>query len=292
MSSREDIIEIPIEIQTGDLDEIRALIQELENIKGTTESAKMGRYRTTSGAPIQRGDTSNNKRKMPSSGRAPIQRNDQETSGIFRPSDNEEVLPLKSRDVTSKQATQRTKSFDMLKKDVESLKQTNNDVYPLLGQIGSLLGFSIPPVIMSGKQLIQGIKSKIPQQNKAAIPTPSIPNFGGKLGKLAVGMGKALPFIGIAVVLIDWLVTELPAMINEQMYGVGKHLDRRFKRVIQNEYVASATMEEKAQIAQGYRTIITTSYSGARGASMVANSKERALRQGNIYNQSQEYLIK
>ena len=49
--------------------------------------------------------------------------------------------------------------------------------------------------------------------------------------------------------------------------------------------------ELAAIFEKGYRSVITTAYAGARGASNVANSKVRALNKENIYNKSEEYMI-
>ena len=71
MSARDDIIEVPIEIKTSDLDELHRLIEELQEAKGIVDNA------------------SSTKRKMPSSGGgAPIQNADErETLGIYNSRD-------------------------------------------------------------------------------------------------------------------------------------------------------------------------------------------------------------
>ena len=280
MSARDDIIEVPIEIKTSDLDELHRLIEELQEAKGIVDNA------------------SSTKRKMPSSGGgAPIQNADErETLGIYNSRDmDREIMPMKGRDKTGKQAVAQTagNSFKDLKNEVENLQQTQNDLLPFLSSIGNQLGFTLPYLATGGINLgksFQKARIKSSAISKSPIATPTSGKAMAKLGKFS-SFGKALPYIGVAFMLYEWLTSELPAMINEQYFGVGKPMDRRFKRVIDNEFASATSREDKAQIAQGYRSVITTAYAGARGASSVANSKVRALNKENIYNKSEEYMV-
>jgi hypothetical protein len=279
MSARDDIIEVPIEIKTSDLDELHRLIEELQEAKGVADNAKA------------------TKRKTPSSGSgAPIQGDDEEreTLGIYNARDmDKEVMPMKGRDKKSKQAVETGNSFKDLKKEVENMQENQNNMLPFLSSIGNQLGFTLPYLATGGINLgksFQSARVKSAAINRAPMATPAKGNVMGKFGRFA-SFGKALPYIGVAFMLYEWLTSELPAMINEQYFGVGKPMDRRFKRVIDNEFAAATTREEKAQISQGYRSVITTAYAGARGASNVANSKVRALNKENIYNKSEEYMI-
>lgn len=273
MSSREDIIEVPIEIRTSDIDELNRLIQELQEAKGKAETARAGKGKipsTGSGAPIERGDT--------------------EPLSIFRASDNEAV-PLKTRDTKSRQAVSRADPFHDLQKQVETLQNTNSQLLPFITGIGSTLGFSLPPFVSAGIGLGKNMKAKIQAVGKpVAVQTKLTGQASGKFVRLGMNMGKAIPFVGMAFVLIDFMANELPNIIREELYGAGKIMDRRFKRAINREYVSSVDYDAKAQTAQGYRSVITTTYAGARGASNVVNSKERALNGENIYNKSAEYM--
>lgn len=107
MSARDDIIEVPIEIKTSDLDELHRLLEELQEAKGIIENTK-----TT-------------KRRMPSSsgssGGAPIQNEveERETLGIYNARDTEMLaLPTKGRDKKSKQAIETGNAFKDLRQEV------------------------------------------------------------------------------------------------------------------------------------------------------------------------------
>ena len=271
MSSREDIIEVPIEIRISDLAELNKLIQQLEEAKGKVDTARTSR------------------RTMPSGGSgAPIQRDDDSVLSIFGGGNvDRDVLPLKTRDTKSKQAVTRGDSFQDLQKKVESLQQTNNSLIPFITQVGSTFGFTLPPFVSAGINLARNVKSTATSKAPIIMPTTT---FGGKFAKLGINLGKTIPFIGAGFVLYDFLINELPSIINEQLYGAGKRMDRRFKRVLENEVASGTDRETKAQIAQGYRSVITTSFDGARGAAFVGNSKQNVLRGENIYNKSNEYM--
>lgn len=272
MSSREDVIEVPIEIQTSDLEELQRLIQQLQEAKSTADQIKSTR------------------RKMPSGGSgAPIQRGEEEPMGIFRPSDELEVLPTKPRDTKSKQALQRGDSFKDLQDKVKDLETVNSDLSSVLMQLGGVLGFNIPYLgaglkgVRVGKKFTTVLGNKTPSVGKA------LPAGGtGKFSKLFA----AIPYVGSAIMLADFLINDLPDIIMENLYGVGKPFDRRFRRVLEKEFASMLSMELKAQIAQGYRSVITTSYTGARGATNVSNSKIRALNKENLYNISDEYKLR
>ena len=277
MSSREDIIEVPIEIRISDLAELNRLIQELEEAKNQANAARSQRKLMTSGgsgAPIQREDSNN------------------ETLGIFQSGDSDrELLPITGRDKSSRQAVQREKPFEVLKNNVEELQKAQESLLPYIASLGNQLGFTLPYLATGGISIGKSFQRARTGSgiNKSPAPMTTV-SASSKFGKLA-SFGKALPYIGVAIMLYEWLVTDLPAMINEQYFGVGKPMDRRFKRVMNNEYASATSRQEKAQIAQGYRSVITSAYSGARGSSNVVNSKERALNNENIYNQSEGYMI-
>jgi|TARA_R110000824_G_scaffold10800_1_gene47273 hypothetical protein len=277
MSARDDIIEVPIEIKTSDLDELHRLLEELQEAKGVIDNAK------------------STKRRMPSSsgsGGAPIQNDveERETLGIYNERDTEMLaLPTKGRDKKSKQAIETGNSFKDLRQEVKDIQQTQDNFIPFITQVGSQLGFSLPFLAQGGMRLGKGIQSARLQANLQT-PIKSAQTTSG-LARAGITFGKAIPYIGVAFMLGDFLVNQLPEIISENLYGVGKRLDRRFKRVLENEYTAGVSRQEKTQIAQGYRSVITTSYVAARGATNVANSKVRALNKENLYNKSEEYMI-
>ncbi len=278
MSARDDIIEVPIEIKTSDLDELHRLLEELQEAKGIIDNAKA------------------TKRRMPSSsgsgGGAPIQNDveERETLGIYNERDTEMLaLPTKGRDKKSKQAIETGNAFKDLKNEVKDIQQTQDTFIPFMTQVGSQLGFSLPFLAQGGMRLGKGIKNARMQSLNAA-PIKSANTVKG-LARAGMTFGKAIPYIGVAFMLGDFLMNQLPDIISENLYGVGKRLDRRFKRVLEHEYSAGVSREEKAQIAQGYRSVITTSYVAARGATNVANSKVRALNKENLFNKSEEYMI-
>ena len=274
MSARDEIIEVPIEIKTSDLDELHRLIEELQEAKGIVDN------------------TSATKRRMPSSGGAPIQNNveERETLGIYNERDTDMLaLPTKGRDKKSRQAVETGNAFKDLRKEVKDMQQTQDNLIPFITQVGSQLGFSLPFLAQGGIRLGKGIKSARLQANLVT-PVKSAQVTSG-LAKAGITFGKAIPYIGVAFMLGDFLVNQLPDIIAENLFGVGKRLDRRFKRVIEHEYSVGVSREEKAQIAQGYRSVITTSFVSARGATNVANSKVRALNKENLYNKSEEYML-
>jgi len=233
---------------------------------------------------------------MPSSsgsgGGAPIQNDveERETLGIYNERDTEMLaLPTKGRDKKSKQAIETGNAFKDLKQEVKDIQQTQDNFIPFITQVGSQLGFSLPFLAQGGMRLGKGIQSARLQAN---LQTPiKSPQTTSGLARAGITFGKAIPYIGVAFMLGDFLVNQLPDIIAENLYGVGKRLDRRFKRVLEHEYAAGVSRQEKAQIAQGYRSVITTSYVAARGSTNVANSKVRALNKENLFNKSEEYMI-
>jgi hypothetical protein len=274
MSARDDIIEVPIEIKTSDLDELHRLIEELQEAKGVVDN------------------TSATKRRMPSSGGAPIQNNveERETLGIYNERDTDMLaLPTRGRDKKSKQAVETGNAFKDLRKEVKDIQQTQDTFIPFLTQVGSQLGFSLPFLAQGGMRLGKGIQNAR-MQSLGAAPIKSA-NTASGLAKAGITFGKAIPYIGVAFMLGDFIMNQLPDIISENLFGVGKRLDRRFKRVLEHEYAAGTSREEKAQIAQGYRSVITTSFVSARGSTNVANSKVRALNKENLYNKSEEYML-
>ena len=281
MSARDDIIEVPIEIKTSDLDELHRLIEELQEAKGVVDNV------------------SATKRKMPSSGSgAPIQNSDnRETMGIYNSSNrnitgdvDRDTLPMRGRDAKSRQAVEGTSNtLTDLRKEIKDVQATQDNFLPFITQVGSQLGFSLPFLAQGGMRLGKGIQSARMQSNiQAPIKNATV---SSKFARAGMTFGKAIPYIGVAFMLGDFLVNQLPDIISEHLYGVGKRLDRRFKRVLEHEYAAGVSREEKAQISQGYRSVITTSYVAARGATNVANSKVRALNKENLYTKSEEYMI-
>jgi hypothetical protein len=96
-----DALHIPIEIKTEDLQEIRELLNQLDNAQGDIRSITPGRGRN--------GDTSS---------RSAFARTDDEAGGIFGGMGGE-ALPMKGRDRTSKSPFQRENEFSKLKNQVQ-----------------------------------------------------------------------------------------------------------------------------------------------------------------------------
>lgn len=273
MSSREDIIEIPIEIKTSDLDELNRLIQELHEAKGKIETTRSARKIQTGGAG------------------APIKRDDPEILSIFRSDPDRDTLPLKSRDVKSRQAIQRGDSFHELASRVDSLENVTSEATSLTFNALATLGINVPYLqsAVKGINIGKGLIKKSSSINKAPVHISPVKSAGLAGGLIKIG--KAIPYIGGAIFAAEG-VYEIISSIADKLFGVGGVWDRRFRLIIKDEMAGEASRQEKAAIAQGFRTIITTSSPTLRGSTGISSTLEKARFNQPLYSNEMEYKVR
>lgn len=230
MSSREDVIEVPIEIQTSDLEELQRLIQQLQEAKTTVDQTKSAR------------------RKIPSGGiGAPIQRTEESPISIFRAGETEDVLPLKSRDTTSRQAFQRQSEFSKLREQMTNVQKGQASFDDKLNSvINNVFGVNIAT---------GGLK-QAPQVFSSAGKIIS----GGGVGMLTGIVSKLVPHLAVALVAYGFLET-----IYNELFKAGGIFDIRFKRNFKKESNILMSLEEKADIRAGRRMVRVTTRAGIRG---------------------------
>lgn len=278
MSAREDVIEVPIEIKTSDLDELQRLVQQLTEMRDQIADTKRV---STARTPASR--------KMPSGGiGAPIQ-SDEEPMAIFRQRGEEEVLPTKSRDTTSRQAIHRETPFQDFNKRLENLETNNSNVVGLVAQLANAAGINIPIInnmvraVGAGKNIVKSSSKLI-----SGVTPVGVAGQVGMVARLSAAAGPIGAIVaGVATVysMVDWY-------INNVLLAAGGPLDRRFKRNIKNEIAPEIDRLEKAAISQGFKTVIATSIPNIRGSVGVKSTLESIRRGERLYNADTEFSVK
>lgn len=260
MSSREDIIEVPIEIRISDLAELNKLIQQLEEAKGKVDTARTSR------------------RTMPSGGSgAPVQRSGESPVGIFRESEGD-VLPIKPRDVSSRQAHTRERVFDDMNKRLDSLETVSAEAGSVILQLAANVGINVPFLAqgMRGVTIGKNFAKSIPP--KSPITPPNMQARGGVVGGL-IKLGKAIPFVGGAIFAMEGMYEIIKTMIDAQ-FAAGGQFDIRFKRNFKKESNILTSLQEKKEIRSGRRVIRVSTRAGLRGASQQQFSNLDLLKHG------------
>ena len=165
-----DALHIPIEIKTEDLEEIRELLNQLDNAQGDINSITPRRGRGT-------GDMSS---------RSAFARPEEDMGGIFGGMSGE-ALPSKGRDRTSKSPFQRENEFSKLKNQVQEQEKR----------------------ISAGQQAQQGLSTLAQGADYARIlgnpdPINFIQKFGNVAGRAVVPLAILTTIVGIVQQFLDF----------------------------------------------------------------------------------------
>jgi len=267
-SGNDDKLRIPIEIKTEDSKEIRELI---EDIAEAEQDLREIRPRKGKGDPsVFRG-------AFQSSGA-------DEGFGIFGQRRSDEALPQQLRDKQSKQAFERSNAFKDLQSQVQQVEQQQQDLLSATAGIAQNLGLT--GLISSGAGI--GNKAKGAAQDVTGL-TGIAKNPTGKLGGAITSVGtKAFLPLFVATT-----VTESILQIVELLQQPGGILDRRFKRIINDEIAGATERQEKAEIRQGIRLIRISPYAGFRGeATAVAGAAVQRGQPQSLIDNDAEYRSK
>jgi hypothetical protein len=241
-----DVLRIPIEIKTDDLDEIQSLINDLDNAENDINVLRPKKGKST--------DTTS---------RSPFERTDDETGGIFG-GQMQEAMPNRGRDKTSNQAFTRENEFQKMRDKVDNVEASQATLEGTLsGMMSSLFGIDI---------ISRGVGSKA----SASVAIGSMPKgfaaAGGAMGTakgiMTGGMGGMVT--GLVSKLVWPLSIALMAIgfvnsVIDELFKAGGIWDRRFKRDFKRESNIMTSLEEKAEIRAGRRVIRVTTISGLRG---------------------------
>ena len=182
------------------------------------------------------------------SSRSAFTSQDEEGSGIFGGMGGE-ALPSKGRDRTSKSPFQRENEFSKLKDQVQQQEQRIGMAQQAQQGIGMAtqgIGFA---------QMLGG------------------PNPGGIMSRIQGIAGKA--FIPLAIITT---VIETVNMVLQEALKPGGPLDRRFKRVIGDEIAATADLQFKEEVNQGFKVIRISTQPSLRGeAGVTSNLQKRTV---------------
>lgn len=276
-----DKIIIPIEIDTQGPKDLSAINAQIDQIESRVRNLKPSKVRGgggTSRSPIQTGDES-------------------EGFGIFAGERTGETLPTKTRDRTSRQAIPSSDEFHRMRAQMQEMEKQQSEFYKFFVAVSGELGYNIPFIgagLNVARRTVNPVK-KMQGFSSAPFSTGTgTKNLKGyaRLGSALTNVAKYIPVVGAVIALIDMVVNELPQIIKEELYGPGKIFDKRFKREIAKEVAATMERQEKSLIAQGFRTVITTTYRTARGAANVSNTATKVIRGDNLYNVDNDFMLR
>lgn len=183
-----------------------------------------------------RGDSSSRSAFTPSS---------EESGGIFGQMGGD-AMPTQGRDKKSRTPFQRENEFSKLKDQVQQQEQklgVAQKAQQGLGMVTQGIGFG---------QMLGG------------------PGAIGKMKTLAGLASKA--FLPIAI--ITTIVEVISSALNEALKPGGP-LDRRFKRIIGDEIAATADLNFKEEVNQGFKVIRISTQPGLRGEAGVSSNLQR-----------------
>jgi len=173
---------------------------------------------------------------------------EEEGTGIFGGMTGE-ATPTAIRDRTSKSPFQRENEFSKLKDRVDQQEQRISTSFQQKTQQG--IGLATQGIGYA--QALGGVGA------------------GGVMAKIQGIAGKA--FIPISVIMT---VMEIASTILNEALKPGGPLDRRFKRIIADEIAATADLEFKEQVNQGFKVIrISTQPSLSGDAGVTSNLQKR-----------------
>jgi len=244
-----DVLRIPIEIKTDDLDEIQSLINDLDDAENDINVLRPKKGKST--------DTTS---------RSPFERSDDSTGGIFG-GQMQEAMPNRGRDKTSNQAFTRENEFQKMRDKVDNVEASQATLEGTMGNIMSGV---------FGADIIGRGPSGMTSAGTNAIGTATGAMQGGSAGGMITGLVSKLVWpLSVALMGIGFANTIL-----DQLFRAGGLWDRRFKRDFKRESNILTSLEEKAEIRAGRRVIRVTTIAGLRGITNQQFSNLDMLKQG------------
>jgi len=234
MSSKDgDVLRIPIEIKTDDLEEIKALINDLDDAENDINVLRPKKGKST--------DTTS---------RSPFERSDDTTGGIFG-GQMQEAMPNRGRDKTSNQAFTRENEFQKMRDKVDNVEASQATLEGTMGNMMS--GLFGADLIGRGPGGMTSAATKGMGTAKGAMAGGGAGMISGLVSKLVWPISVALMAIGFATSIMDTL------------FKPGGLWDRRFKRDFKKESSILTSLADKAEIRAGRRVIRVTTIAGLRG---------------------------
>jgi hypothetical protein len=270
-SGNDDALRIPIEIKTEDSKEIRQLINDLADAENDLRGIKPRRGKGT-------GDATS---------RSPFQLPEEFGEGIFSGGITQNTPEkIAGKDKTSRQAIQRESEFSKLRDRVNNVEESASNTGAIVGGIGEILGISgLSAKLTNLKGGVGGkfaASGAVANLGKSAVSSGAAIAAGGVtgvIGRVTSFAGKAFLPAAAAIAIF-----EITSLIVQEMFKPGGLMDRRFKRVINNEIAASAELEEKTAIGQGFKVIQFTTHPSVRGEAGVISSLQRVITNQGVYN--------
>jgi hypothetical protein len=167
----------------------------------------------------------------------------EESGGIFG-SMGGEAMPTQGRDKKSRTPFQRENEFSKLKDQVQQQEQK--------------LGVA--------QKAQQGLGGLAQGMDYARI----LGNKSGIIGKLGSMAGRAVIPIAVAMQIIGMIHSVI-----QEALKPGGPLDRRFKRIIGDEIAATADLNFKEEVNQGFKVIRISTQPGLRGEAGVSSNLQR-----------------
>jgi hypothetical protein len=167
----------------------------------------------------------------------------EESGGIFG-SMGGEAMPIQGRDKKSKTPFQRENEFSKLKDQVQQQEQ----------KLGA------------AQKAQQGLGGLAQGMDYARI----LGDRSGIIGKLGSMAGRAVIPIAVAMQIIGMIHSVI-----QEALKPGGPLDRRFKRIIGDEIAATADLNFKEEINQGFKVIRISTQPGLRGEAGVSSNLQR-----------------
>jgi hypothetical protein len=264
----DDKLRIPIEIETGDLKELNETINNISK----AESDLRALPRKGKG----KDDTSRSALNT-SQGESPF------AGGIFEQTRTGQATPSPVRDKTSRQAFTRENEFRKLKDQVDRVEDATSTIASGLGGMAANLGFAgVATAVGINQDKLAGKSGALPigfaQRAQGGVQSVS---SGVSLAKGGIG-GMMGGFAGIATkaflpAAVAATIYELITTVLQELFRPGGFLDRRYRRVIDDEVASLTERDEKAELQQGIRILRTTPVAGFRGSSttQLANKYDR-----------------
>ena len=230
-----DVLRIPIEIKTDDLDEIQSLINDLDSAENDINVLRPKKGKST--------DTTS---------RSPFERDDDQSGGIFG-GQMQQAVPNNGRDKTSNQAVTQENQFNQMQ---EKMQQMTSSQQTMEGQLsGMMSGLFGVDMISSGIN-----KAALGNQAGAAVGTAKGIMTGGAAGMVTGLVSKLVWPISVALMAMGFVTTIL-----DELFKAGGLWDRRFKRDFKRESNIMTSLEDKAEIRAGRRVVRVTTIAGIRG---------------------------
>ena len=73
---------------------------------------------------------------------------------------------------------------------------------------------------------------------------------------------------GVGILFIAAIATQVAKFLINELHGVGRPLDTRFREIVDEQLIKFIDRKEKQELKQGFKSIITTNQGGLRGDSL------------------------